>query len=82
MKLTDQQMSDGTPIPFILFEAGGETYALNGYARASGQYRDYQEIWKEHPKKQGQKIPTSKVMELGLDLLKKHSPEVHQRIVG
>lgn len=81
--LTDQAMSDGTPIPFILFEAiTGETYALNGYARASGKYRDYEEIWKDDPKQTGKKVPTSKVMELGLDLLRKQAPDVHQRIVG
>lgn len=80
--ITEQVMSNGTPIPFILFEAGGETYALNGYARASGQYRDYEDIWQDHPMQKDKKITTSKVMELAADLMKKHAPDVHQRIYG
>jgi hypothetical protein len=82
-ELSGKLMSDGTPIPHILFVgADGVRYALNGYARSSGLYRDYESIWRDHPGKRGQKVPVQRVMSLGLQVLKEKYPDVHQRIVG
>lgn len=75
-------MTDGTQIPYILFETPEATFALNGYARASGNYRDFEEIRKQHPKQPGAKVPTSKVMELAAGLLQKQHPDIHQRVFG
>jgi hypothetical protein len=82
VKLSGETMTDGTPIPHILFESDGVFYALNGYARASGKYSDYEAIWRDHPKQPGQKVPMAKVMGLGLEVLKKKFPDVHAKIVG
>lgn len=83
VQLTNQVMSDGTPIPHIIFQAQtGEQYGLNGYARSSGLYRDYETIWRDNPSNHGQKVATSRVMELASDLMRKGAPQVHQRVFG
>lgn len=82
-ELSGKTMPDGTPIPHIFFDGeDGVRYALNGYARSSGLYKDYESIWRDKPGKKGKKVPTQRVMTLGLQVLKEKFPEVHQKVVG
>lgn len=76
-QLSGDVTSTGIPIPHILFEADGVLYALNGYARASGLYRDYEDIWRSV---KGKKVPMTKVMELAMVVLKDKFPDIYERV--
>ena len=80
-EITDQITSWGMPIPYLLFSSEDKTYAINGYARASNRYIDFQEIQLEDPKTKAKKsiLP---VMDLGLKLLQKENPEIYAQVIA
>jgi hypothetical protein len=57
----------------IIFVSNGETYAVNGIARAIGIKKGWKEIdkiWKEDPKIRNLKMSLSPIIDRGLDLCK------------
>ena len=82
-KLSKQLMSDRvTLIPYLLFDGDdSKTYALNGLARASALYHDYETIWRDNPERKGAKVPVTQVMALGLRLLEQQHPTIYQSIM-
>ena len=54
----------------VLFTTGGVTYAVNGTAKATGQYADINEIWADDPSTPGLslKVSMGPVIDRGLEL--------------
>lgn len=69
-----------TLVPYVTLATKQGEYAINGMARESGKYRDYQEIWKDNPKKPTSKMPMSGVMGLAMEMLKIKYPLVYEQL--
>lgn len=66
-------------VPYVTLATTQGEYAINGMARESGKYRDYQEIWKDNPKKPTSKMPMSGIMSLAMEMLRIKYPLVYEQ---